>query len=378
MPTDNTLSTFLHGTQVEPRPYQARIVTKTLEMFLGYYRNGAGEIEPAARSVMIESPTGSGKTCMGLLIAKALQQHGGIRVGWVAMRRNLLEQVRAENARHGINVELHTISMFEKDPPPADMLVIDEGHHDSAASMAHLHNTIKPRYILGLTATPYRTDRVKLCFDKVVKDAGIHQLIQDGYLSRFDHYTVPKWDVSQLADFYSGAPDRWGKSIFFFRSVEECHILNSLLRGRGILGDVVTASSDREGQLEAFRDGRLQVLVNCMVLTEGFDEPSLRTVWVRPSGKGPTTQMAGRVLRRYGNVLKQVVQCRETRHPFQKTATPQQSYLWQCDEWRSLNVNPKLNLCNRNVQRSIAETEVVLPKFLTRKSSRSRWPRLGR
>ena len=58
-----------------------------------------------------------------------------------------------------------------------------------------------------------------------------------------------------------------------------------------------------------------------MVLTEGFDDPSLRTVWVRPSGKGPTIQMAGRVLRKFGDTVKQVVQCRQTRHPFVKTAT---------------------------------------------------------
>ena len=53
-----------------------------------------------------------------------------------------------------------------------------------------------------------------------------------------------------------------------------------------------------------------------MVLTEGFDDPTLQTVWVRPSGRGPTIQMAGRVLRKCGDMVKQIVQCRETRHPF--------------------------------------------------------------
>jgi hypothetical protein len=76
------------------------------------------------------------------------------------------------------------------------------------------------------------------------------------------------------------------------------------------------------------------------------------------------------VLRKYGDQPKQIVQCRDTRHPFQKTATPLQSYLWQSGEWRSLLVNPKLNLCNQNVQRSIANTVVSLPKFLSKKVSR--------
>ena len=251
-------------------------------------------------------------------------------------------------------------------------MLIHNCQHDAASSCAHLHNVIRPRWILGLSATPYRTDRVKLCFDKIVKDAGIHQLIQDGYLSQFDHYTVPKWDVSQLADRYCAEPDRWGKSIFFFHSVEECGRLNDILQERGIASDVVTGSTDRESQLAAFRSGDLDVLINCMVLTEGFDDPSLRTVWVRPSGRGPTIQMAGRVLRRFGHAIKQVVQCRQTRHPFLKTATPRHSYLWQTGQWRSLTANPGIDQCHQNVQMAVAGTMVELPKFLERKQSRPR------
>ena len=96
-------------------------------MFLGLYQNGAGETEKAARSVMIESPTGSGKSAIGILIARMLHDLAGAKVGWVAMRRNLLEQVHRENQKHGINVPLKTISMFEKNPPTdIDLLVVDE------------------------------------------------------------------------------------------------------------------------------------------------------------------------------------------------------------------------------------------------------------
>jgi len=276
----SALQALLQQTHAEPRPYQTRIIEKTARMFLGYYRNGAGETEPAARSVMIESPTGSGKTVMGLLIAKVLQQLTGAKVGWVAMRRNLLDQVQHENHRHDINVDLRTISMFEKNPPSGlDLLVIDEAQHDASNSCSHLHDVIQPKWILGLTATPFRTDHVKLCFDKVVNDAGIHQLIQDGYLSRFDHYTLPRWEAASLADTYCSDPERWGKSIFFFHMVEECVAFQRLMIDRGITCDVVTGETDREGQLEAFRRGDVRVLANCMVLTEGFDDPTLQTAW---------------------------------------------------------------------------------------------------
>ena len=68
------------------------------------------------------------------------------------------------------------------------LLVVDEAQHDAASSMAFLHQRIRPKYILGLSATPFRTDKVKLCFDTSIRDAGIHQLIQDGYLAKpIDH-----------------------------------------------------------------------------------------------------------------------------------------------------------------------------------------------
>jgi hypothetical protein len=316
---------------------------------------------------------------MGLFIARALQELAGVRVGWVALRRNLLQQAEAENRSRGIDVDpIRFRSMFERDPPTdLDLLVLDEGHHDAASSMAHLHNVIRPRWILGLTPTPFRTDRVQLCFDRTVRDAGIRQLIRDGYLSPFDHYSLPEWDVDLLAERYCSEPSRWGQSVVFFHSVAECVAFRRLLAARGVACDVVTGTSDREGQLAAFHRGELQVLANCLVLTEGFDDPALRTAWVRPSGGGPTVQMAGRALRLCpGLAAKQIVQCRQTRHPFVRTAPPRQQFLWQAGGWRSLTVHPQIDRCSRNARRVIARTVVELPAFLAQKQARSRPRRL--
>jgi superfamily II DNA or RNA helicase len=373
MPVTSAVETFIGQTRVETRSYQTRIVTKAVSLFLGTHRDTAGMAEPAARSVMIESPAGSGKTVMGLLVARALQELAGARVGWVAMRRNLLQQAEAENRTRRLGVDpVRFVSMFDRQPPTdIDLLVLDEGHHDAAGSMAHLHNVIRPRWILGLTATPFRTDRVQLCFDRTVKDCGIHRLILDGYLSPYDHYTVPEWDVDRLADLYCSEPRRWGKSVFFFRSVAECQSLDRLLRARGVRSDVVTGTSDRESQLEAFRRGELQVLANCMVLTEGFDDPTLQTAWVRPSGRGPTIQQAGRALRKCpGLAAKQVVQCKQTRHPFLRTARPRQQFLWEPDGWKSLAINPRIQLCADNACRVIAQTVVELPAFIRQQQTR--------
>src|SRR5262245_24469579 len=181
---------FISQTKISPRPYQQRIVGKAID----YY------INQGLRSLLIESPTGSGKTVMALLISRLMQDLQGLRVGWVAMRRNLLTQAAEENRAKAINADLTFISMFDRDPPTGlDMLVVDEAQHDAASSMAFLHQRIQPRFILGLSATPFRHDRVKLCFDKVIRDAGIHTLIQDGYLSQYHHYTIPEFLPATVA-----------------------------------------------------------------------------------------------------------------------------------------------------------------------------------
>lgn len=380
------------GTGVEPRPYQRRIVMKAVDMFTGRYVNGAGETEQSVQSVIVESPTGSGKTIMGLVMAKVLQsQFPDLVVGWVAMRRNLLAQVGRENALKGINVrDFHPTSMFDRRPEAllqakADgrkvLMVIDEAQHDAASSCTHLHNMIEPDFVLGLTATPFRTDSMKLCFSKAIKDAGIHELIQDGYLSKYHHFSIPKWDPETIADFYCAEPDRWGKSIFYFLSLDQCQDLHSRFKRRGIVSDVVTGGgsvSHREDQLGAFQSGEVPCLINCMVLTEGFDAPSLQTAWVRDSGKGPTMQMAGRVFRQFPSLaFKQVVQSRGTRWPMIKTAMPCQQYLWQESEWRTLQVNPHLEEINNRARMAIAQTPVEMPKFITDRKKKARPRRFG-
>jgi len=358
-------------TQVSPRPYQQRIIAKALDCYCN----------KGMRSLLIESPTGSGKTIMALLIARAMQDVLGVRVGWVAMRRNLLTQAAAENDAKQIGARCAWISMFDRDPPrPLDMLVVDEAQHDAANSMAHLHQLIQPRYILGLTATPFRSDRIKLCFDSVLRDAGIHPLIQDGYLSQYHHYTLPAYSPQSVADFYLGDRRRWGKSIAYFHTLDQCYAAQRLLHAGGVRCDVVTGSSDREAQIEAFRAGRLDVLVNCVVLIEGFDCPELQTVFCRPSCKGATIQMCGRVLRKHpGLPFKQIVQCRKTPWPFLRTAKAAQTYAWQDGEWRTLQANPHINTIACQTLRALASIQVELPAYVLRRQDRRftdrRWHR---
>lgn len=327
----------------------------------------------------------SGKTCMALLTAKMLQDKYDIGIAWIAMRRNLLAQAARENQDLGINADIEFVSMFSNDPPKYDskgrkieLMVVDEAQHDAASSMATLHNFMKPRFVLGMTATPFRTDKMKLCFDKVIRDIGIHQLIQYGYLSKYNLYTIPKYDPESVANTYLREPAKWGKSVMFFLKTEEAEECVQTLREAGVKAEIILgnmSASSRERLLARFDKGQIDVLVNLFILTEGFDCPSLQTVFVRDSQKGPTTQMAGRVFRKFPNIkFKQVVQSKETKWAVLKTAIPEDSYVWnpELNRWRSVKPHKGIS---RIVSRSIvmnARTNVILPEFIMKRKPAER------
>lgn len=331
------------GVRIDPRDYQRRVVARVIEMLSGPHVERRQKL-PEARSVLIESPTGSGKTVMGLLVAKWAQETLGMRVVWSAMRRNLLAQVDRENRDRGFGVDLRMVSMFEKSPSAGDLLVVDEAQHDATRSMASLHAAVAPVKVLGLSATPYRSDRLGLCFERSVRDAGIRQLVLDGHLSPYAHYTLARYTPDAIAEAWLRDPDRWGRTLVFFRTLAECRACAARLEAAGVETELVTATSDREAQIARFEAGACRVMLGAGVLAEGFDCPSLATVFCRPSGRGPAIQMAGRVLRRCPEVpVKNVVQCADTRHPFTATAPAATQYLQVGTAWRSIGTNQRVD-----------------------------------
>jgi len=343
-------------TLVEPRAYQARIVTKAFDYFT--VKN--------ARSVLIESPTGSGKTIMALLACKLMQQEQNVRVGWVSMRRHLLAQAAQENEAKRIGLNAIFFSMFSKKiPRDIDMLVVDEAQHDAANTMTHIHNTIKPKYTLGMTATPFRSDRLKLCFDTCIKDAGIHRLIQEDYLSPYHHFTIPDWKPGTVAGIYVGDKERWGKSLIFFHKLAQCHETQKLLALHNVPCEVVSGETDVDRQLDEFSTGKLKVLLNCLKLTEGFDSPNLQTVFCRPSSKGPTVQMCGRVFRKYPGIdFKQLVQPEHTRWSFIRTAAPRRQFVYRDGHWLSVTASAAADEIALAVITTMATVEVKMPSII--------------
>lgn len=352
------------------RPYQREVASECLQHMQAERAVGlAATCGRRSRSALIQSPTGSGKTLMGLVCAAVMQNELGLRVGWCAGRRELLLQAKRENEKFGLGVDLTLISMFDRSPPQVDLLVVDEAHHDGAMSMATLHSCIAPKYVIGLTATPFRRDRVKLCFEKVIRSCSIQRLVDDGYLSRYRHFTVPSWAPVEVAAAYARERARWGKSLVFFRTKKEAEACLVELRRLEVRAELVTGTSDRDGQLAAFEQSRVDVLLSMNVLTEGFDCPSLKTVFCRPASRAPTVQMCGRVFRLHASApLKQIVQVREAAMPFTRIVRPDEQHLLIDGEWRALGATRELEAEVEAQRVKLAQVKVApLPALILRK-----------
>ena len=298
----------------------------------------AGFAERGTSSVMLESPVGSGKTYMALETIHALQGVMGhpLKVNWVAPRRHLLRQVMEANRElHQDNIR--PVSLFEKTPPEADLVVLDEAHHEATQSCVLLYEKMKCERVLGLSATPLRTDRMKLSFQETVTTCSIDRLIREGYLSPFHSYLLPHYGPQIVGECYLNSPEKWGKSLAFFPTVLECSQFKKVLADGGVRCEVVTSESDKDRQLEEFVAGRVKVIANVSMLTEGFDQPDVQTIFTRDASRLPTIQMCGRGLRKMeGKTHCNIVQSAKTSYLFERVTPAQRGFRLMNGQWMAL------------------------------------------
>lgn len=238
---------------------------------------------------------------------------------------------------------------------PFDLIVVDEAHHTAADSyrriLAHLRAGERERaatgdevdagyelgivpdgpVLLGVTATPDRGDGKGLddLFDEIVASYDILWGIRSGYLADLRGLTVAlDVDLDQVkvsrGDFdagaagaaiaHAGGPDviaeawlvhaRGRRTLVFTPTVELAADCADAFRHRGISAEYVHGGMDvdeRRRVLRAFSRGEIDVIANCAVLTEGYDEPRVDCIVVaRPTkSRALYTQMVGRGTRRH-------------------------------------------------------------------------------
>ena len=309
----------------EERDYQQEAVSNVLAYF-----------DKGSESVLLESPVGSGKMVMGLMAVAALQKKkSDLRVNWVACRRHILDQVNRMNDSH-FHCHLNTVSVFASSFPPADLVVLDEAHHEATRSCLAMYEQTGNSLTLGLSATPLRTDRLKLAFQHTVKCKSVPYFIRAGVLSPYHSYKLPLYSPDTVASVFCERPEHWGKTLAFFRTVKECSFFKNRLLQAGISCEVISAQSDKDALLDAFMFGGIQVLANVAVLSEGFDLPELKTVLVRDASRLPTIQMAGRGLRKaVGKSHCNIIQSEEAAFQIEKLALPARSFRYMNGQWLS-------------------------------------------
>ena len=312
----------------EKRKYQEEAIQACTDAFA----------DRGLNSVMLESPVGSGKTYMALETIHRFQERLGrkLKINWVAPRHHLLRQMMEANADlHGDCIR--PVSLFDRNPPQAEFVVLDEAHHEATQSCVMLYERMANHWTLGLSATPLRTDRMKLSFQDSVRTCSIARLIREGFLSPFNSYMLQHYTVEEVARQYLATPERWGKSLVYFRTIAECLEFRRLLAEGGVACEVVTSESDKELQIERFADGRVQVVANVAMLTEGFDLPDVKSVFARDASRLPTIQMCGRGLRLApGKEACNIVQGSDTMYSIERLAAAKNSFRYQRGHWLAL------------------------------------------
>lgn len=207
-------------------------------------------------------------------------------------------------------------------PDEFDVIIVDECHHAAAKTYRKILSYFKPRLLLGFTATPARGDKVRLddIFSKIIFQRDLKWGIKNGWLceiycervhigydlssvhTRNGDYAVGELDMAMegtadaIAEVYKERAV--GATLIFAVSVRQCNEIAEKIPG----AIAVTADTKNRAEIvDAFTEGRIPCIVNCMVFTEGTDIPRVETViMARPTQSESLYQQAvGRGLRLY-------------------------------------------------------------------------------
>ena len=326
--------------QIQLRPYQQEAVDAFFDAM------------PAHRRQLIVLPTGAGKTVVFGAIARRYfeQVDSSAPILIMAHRTELLDQAEQKmqlvwprvftgRIQAGRNEQLAEVLFASTQTLVAGrairqpgLIIYDEAHHSQAAGAAKVLERLGAfdpdgPPLLGVTATPSMRGLGDI-FEHVTYERTILQMIMDGYLAnaRGKRVDVPGLDLKtmrmtggdynakDLSTALNGvqaldavvdavlehAAER--KSIVFAVDVKHGKALARRFQQAGVDSASIDGQmppQERANILQSFSQDRLRVLVNCQVLTEGYDEPSVDTVVIaRPTRSSILyTQMVGRGLR---------------------------------------------------------------------------------
>ena len=325
---------------------------KKIELF-DYQEDMKARIEKALclhRSVMAQMPTGTGKTyLLTAVIDSFVRANPKAKVWIVAHRRELVSQID-ETVRKFHSYSSATSSLlssvkamsiqwlmrhYDEIEEEPGMIVIDEAHHALAKTYKEMWERFPNAKFLGLTATPCRLNGKGFTdlFDVLVQSWGVPEFISKGRLATYDFVSIKSDGVTQRlidslqkrgadGDYQNKEMDmllnkkpsierlyrsleEYGKDrkgIVYAINISHAQKITKLYQEHGVKAiaiDSKTPATERQQDIEAFKKGDIQVLVNVDIFSEGFDCPDVEFVQLaRPTlSLAKYLQMVGRGLR---------------------------------------------------------------------------------
>jgi len=295
-------------------------------------------------SQLIQLPTGSGKT---IIFTSFLKQNPGLTALITCPTKDLVHQIEGafklvygadtSYLKHRIMTNASISIRYQRGTLPLqqfDVLIVDEAHRSKSKIYAefvdHFRKTRRKVKIFGLTATPERLDGKNLLdiFGRKSYSQTLFDLIDQGHLCDLLGYRVKTRHVIDVRNCSNGDLSsvelrkvdnesrnrivldtflnhcQGKKTIIFCIDVAQSERLSASLQTYGVKSGCIhggLSDSRRAALIKAFAKGEVQVLTNCQVLTEGFDEPSVQAlILARPTkSKALYSQMVGRGVRNF-------------------------------------------------------------------------------
>lgn len=343
-PARDALATAL---RLQAYPHQQEVLDAlTLEREAGHMRN------------LVVAATGTGKTVIAALdFARLHREWRGARLLFVAHRQEILQQslacYRAAMSdghfgellvgRHrplvGDHVfasiqALHPARLEQIDPAHYDVVVVDEFHHAEAASYKRLLEYLRPKVLLGLTATPERTDGQSILgwFEgRIAKETRLWDALELGLLAPFQYFGINDGTDLSLVDWRAGRYDPGSleriytddevraravlravqekvrsvgdmRALGFCVSIKHARFMADYCTRQGIRALAVvgeTPTQERAEAIRLLRRGEVNALFTVDLFNEGVDIPAVDTVLLLRPTESATVflQQLGRGLR---------------------------------------------------------------------------------
>ena len=326
---------------------------KEIKLF-DYQEDMKERIEKALRlhqSVMAQMPTGTGKTYLLTAVIDSFVSNNPMEKVWiVAHRRELVSQIDETVRKFHSYSTSNTSSLlssvkamsiqwlmrhYDEIEEEPGMIVIDEAHHALAKTYKEMWERFPKAKFLGLTATPCRLNGKGFTdlFDVLVQSWSVPEFISKGRLATYDFVSIKSDGVTQRlidslqkrgadGDYQNKEMDmllnkkpsierlyqsleEFGKDrkgIVYAINISHAQKITKLYQEHGVKAiaiDSKTPATERQQDIEAFKKGDIQVLVNVDIFSEGFDCPDVEFVQLaRPTlSLAKYLQMVGRGLR---------------------------------------------------------------------------------